>query len=104
VIKHNGYKIDGTDSFLPGALAFLKSIPEKDLVIFITSRKKEQKAMTEDFLSSAGIRFDLVIYNAPYGERILINDNKPSGLHTAIAVNPERDSFIDVNFEVDDSL
>ena len=28
----------------------------------------------------------------PYGERILINDKKPSGLRTSIAINKERDS------------
>ena len=26
IVKHNGYKIDGEDSFLPGAEEFLKNI------------------------------------------------------------------------------
>ena len=30
VVKHNGYKLDGEDSFLPGAEQFLRGIPEKD--------------------------------------------------------------------------
>ena len=38
VVKHNGYKIDGTDTFLDGAETFLRNIPQKDMVIFLTSR------------------------------------------------------------------
>ena len=38
IVKHNGYKIDGEDSFLPEAKEFLCGIPEKDMIIFVTSR------------------------------------------------------------------
>lgn len=104
IVKHNGYKTDGQDTFLPGAEEFLKSIHPEDMLIFVTSRSKETASRTEEFLAKRQVRYDAIIYNAPYGERILINDKKPSGLSTAIAVNTERDVFPDVVFQQDESL
>jgi ribonucleotide monophosphatase NagD (HAD superfamily) len=104
ILKHNGYKTDGEDSFVPGAKEFLDSIPPADKVIFITSRKEEYKSVTENFLQKNGIRADAIIYDAPYGERILINDRKPSGLETAIAVNINRDEFTLGRIFTDNSL
>ena len=100
-VKHNGYKTDGHDTLLDGALEFLRSIPEGDMVVFITSRTGEYKEITESFLAESNIRYDHIIYNAPYGERVLINDMKPSGLETAIAVNVERDGTYELQFQLD---
>ncbi len=94
LVKHNGYKLDGKDSFLEGAEAFLNGIPLKDMVIILTSRAEETRDQTESFLREHGIRYDLILYNVPYGERILINDDKPSGLRTAIALGKKRDTGI----------
>lgn len=91
IVRHNGYKIDGTDSLLEGVDSLLSQIKENDMVIFITSRKKEYQEMTEQFLDEHGIRYDYIIYGAPYGERILVNDRKPSGLKMAYAINTNRD-------------
>lgn len=104
IVKHNGYKIDGHDSFLPGAEEFLKSIPETDEIIFLTSRSIEHREMTEKFLNDHRIRYRQVIYNLPYGERILINDRKPSGLSVSHAVNTNRDEFMDITFQVNSNL
>jgi len=104
IVKHNGYLLDGHDSLLDGALEFLHGIPKSDMIIFITSRPKDLKEMTESFLEVHNIHFDDIIYNTPYGERILINDRKPSGLGTAIAVNVERDMFCEIMIKVDESL
>lgn len=104
VVKHNGYKIDGKDTLLEGAVEFLERIPENDMIIFITSRTDNEREQTERFLAENHIRYDYIIYNAPYGERILVNDKKPSGLPTALAFNTSRDSFLDVIFEVDETL
>ena len=90
IVKHNGYKIDGHDTFLEGAEEFLKSIPEDDMIIFLTSRKLEYKELTESFLKDHGLRYDHIIYEAPYGERILMNDDKPSGLKMGYAINIKR--------------
>lgn len=92
LVRHNGYLLDGEDTWLPGASEFLRSIPEKDMVILVTSRREEYREATESFLRSSGVRYDHLIFEAPYGERILINDRKPSGLEVGIAVNVERDS------------
>lgn len=104
IVKHNGYKIEGYDTLLPGAKKFLQSIPLEDMVIFITSRTQEVAVQTERFLKENHIRYDHMIYGVPYGERILVNDRKPSGLKTAVAVNPKRDEFMDTVFEVDKTL
>lgn len=104
IVKHNGYKIDGYDTILEGALEFLTSIPENDLIVFITSRSKKHKDITIRFLNENKIRFDYIIFEAPYGERILINDKKPSGLNMSVAINTFRDSFCNVKFEIDESL
>jgi histidinol phosphatase-like enzyme len=93
VVKHNGYKTDGRDTLLEGAEEFLRNIPGGDMIVFITSRTLEHKEMTENFLAEHDIHFDHIIYDAPFGERILINDRKPSGLDTALAVNVERNNF-----------
>lgn len=91
IVKHNGYKTDGEDSFLPNAEQFLKEIPEGDMIIFLTSRTENEKELTEKFLRENHVRYHHIIYGVPYGERILMNDKKPSGLVTALAVAGERD-------------
>jgi hypothetical protein len=104
ILKHNGYKLDGRDTMLDGALDFLRSIPEGDMVVFITSRTLEQKYAAEVLLKEHNIRFEHIIYGAPYGERILVNDRKPSGLNTALAVNVRRDCFDEMQIEIDETL
>ena len=104
IVKHNGYKIDGKDTFLKGAEEFLNNIPKEDMIIFITSRKEEYKDITIDFLNENHIRYDYLIFNAPYGERILINDDKPSGLKVGIATNVKRDSEITIKTKIDPNL
>jgi len=104
LVKHNGYKLDGHDTFLEGAEGFLKSLPEGDMIVFLTSRTPEYKERTERFLADNNIRYDHIIYDAPYGERILVNDRKPSGLDTATALNVNRDGTIEIAFELDEEL
>lgn len=104
IVKHNGYKLDGHDTLLKGAKEFLDSIPPNDMVVFITSRTDEYRQLTIDFLRVNSIRYDHIIFNAPYGERILINDCKPSGLSMSVAVNTQRDVFLESRFEVDNDL
>ena len=104
IVVHNGYKMYGKDVFLDGAKEFLCSIPREDMIVFLTSRKKEYADVTETFLNENGIRYDTIIYEAPYGERILINDNKPSGLTMAYAVCKDRDEKNDLFIEVNSEL
>ena len=60
--------------------------------------------MTEKFLQKQGIRYDHIIYEAPYGERILLNDDKPSGLKMAYAVCTERNEVERIQIQRDESL
>lgn len=94
LVKHNGYK-NGADEWLPGAIDFLKAIPEGDLVILLTAREKEARERTLDFIGKAGVRVDHVFFEVPMGERILINDTKPSGLKCALAVTPGRNQGLE---------
>ncbi len=91
LLKHNGYKIDGHDTLLSGIKEYLKLIPEDDHILILTSRTDEFREMTVSFLEENGIRYDEIIFNIPMGERIVVNDRKPSGLDMAVAVNIDRD-------------
>lgn len=102
IVKHNGYIIDGHDTLLEGAREFLERIPKEDMLIFLTSRTEDLREMTERFLEENGISYDYILFGAPYGERILINDAKPSGLHTALAVSCDRDALGDIEIIIDE--
>lgn len=93
LLKHNGYKIDGYDTLLEGAKEYISSIPLEDKIIIFTSRTDEYQKMTIDFLSEHGIRYDNILFNMPMGERIIVNDRKPSGLEMSVAMNIDRDKF-----------
>lgn len=93
LVKHNGYLIDGVDTLLPGVREYLTELPEDDKILIVTSRTEEYKLMTESFLAENGIRYDVILYGMPMGERILVNDAKPSGLQTAYAFNLKRNDF-----------
>lgn len=105
LLKHNGYRLDGHDTFLEGAKEFLLQLPKEDMIVILTSRSEEEREKTEQFLKGHQIRYNSILFEAPYGERILINDKKPSGLETAIAVNVKRNHFQDMTkFEEDAAL
>jgi ribonucleotide monophosphatase NagD (HAD superfamily) len=104
IVKHNGYLLDGEDTFLSGAKEFLDSIPEQDVVVLLTSRTEEYRAVTEQFLREHGVRYHHMIFGLPYGERVLVNDNKPSGLCTARCLALERDCGPRCKIELDTSL
>ena len=93
IVKHNGYKDDGQDTLLPGAKEYIDNLPAEDRVVILTSRTEEYRQITLDFLSDNHIRYDEILFNMPFGERIVINDRKPSGLDMAYAFNLDRDFF-----------
>ena len=103
-LVHDGPYILGRDKFLPGAEEFLNSIPESDMIIFLTARGEWEKAHTLQFLQENHVRYDHIIFGAGQGERILINDNKPDGLVTAVAINTTRDKFCQTKFVTDHSM
>ena len=94
LLKHNGYMIDGVDTVLPGAREYLDSIPADDRILILTSRTDDYRQMTLDFLKENGIRYDDILFNMPVGERIVVNDRKPSGIDMAISINIDRNKGI----------
>ena len=91
IVKHNGYIVDKKDSLLDGVSVFFRNIPTKDIIIITTSRKKKFKKKTIEFLKKNKIRFNEIMFDLPYGERILINDIKPNQkLKTSISINLKR--------------
>ena len=93
LVKHNGYKLDGTDTLLAGAKEYLAELPEEDRIVILTSREERYREETLKFLKESGIRYDEILFGMPMGERIVVNDRKPSGLSMAVAVNVERNQF-----------
>lgn len=91
LVKHNGYKLDGRDTLLAGAKEYIQSIPAEDKIVILTSRTDVYQAETLSFLEQNGIRFDEILFNMPFGERIVVNDRKPSGIDMALAINCDRD-------------
>lgn len=84
---------------MPGAKEFLDGISEDDMIIFLTARGEWEKEHTLRFLKENHVRYDHIIFGAGQGERVLINDNKPDGLVTAVAVNTTRDKFCQTKFQ-----
>lgn len=100
---HNGYK-NGNDKLLKGVKSLFNKISLDDFIIILTSRHESDKEHLEHFLQQHNLRYNYIIYDVPVGERILVNDIKPSGLKTAYAINKIRDAQLSVNFSIDDNL
>ena len=91
LVIHNGYKC-GEDTLLPGIKDFFhNNITDTDYVLIITARHSEFKGIAEKCFLENQIRYNKIIYDMPNGERILMNDIKPSGLKTAYSYNLDRD-------------
>ena len=102
IFEHNKYKElqpDEDETPLPGVVDFFKKIGKSDFVILVTSRDERYRERTERSLKKVGVCYNVIIMNLPVGERIVINDRKPSGLKTAFSINLERNKglkFIDI--------
>lgn len=104
IVKHNGYKIDGFDSLLDGVKEFFANIPSEDKVILLTARKNEELPILSNFLKEHNIRYDYLLSDMPMGERILINDRKPSGLDMAYAINKNRDKALNIEYKINEEI
>ena len=104
LVKHNGYKIDGYDTLLDGVKEFFAKIPLEDKIVLLTARKDEYLEDLKNFLTENGLRYDYVLTNMPMGERILVNDRKPSGLDMAFAINKNRDEKLEFNYRINEDL
>lgn len=64
----------------------------------------QQSRCDKAFRGANRIRYDHIIFDAPYGERIVVNDRKPSGLGMSVAVNIERDEAWELDYSVNNDL
>lgn len=94
LVEHNGYKT-GEDRWLPGAKEFLLGIPDTDYILILTAREKEAAEKTVAFLNRHNIRYNDIKFEMPMGERILLNDSKPSGLRMSHAVECKRNEGLE---------
>ncbi len=104
IVKHGGYYINQKDEILPNVLDFFKKIPASDKIIITTAREQNIYHSVKQFMDEHGLRYDMIIMDCPIGERIVINDKKPSGLLTAFAVNLERDVGINLKITENPNL
>lgn len=104
LVKHNGYLIDGHDTLLDGVKEFFKKLSSDDKVVLLTARKEEYLPALKEFLAKNNIRYDVLLTDMPMGERILVNDRKPSGLDMAFAVNKNRDAKLDIKYKINEEL
>ncbi len=104
LVKHNGYKIDGYDTLLEGVLEFFENVPPEDKIILLTARKEEYLPALKLFLKENNIRYDYLLTEMPMGERILVNDRKPSGLDMAFSLNKNRDDIFSIPYKINEDL
>lgn len=100
LVKHNGYKIDGYDTLLDGVKEFFENVDKNDKIVLMTARTEEYLPALKEFLAENNIRYDFLLTDMPMGERILINDDKPSGLCCAYAVCKNRDTKLELNYKI----
>ncbi|QNI83935.1 mobA-like NTP transferase domain protein [Synechococcus sp. PROS-7-1] len=93
IVKHNSHlELGDSQQFLSGVKDFLKNINSCDTLVITTARSAEDSVLIMDKIKAiVDCRVEL-LSNLGHGERILINDRKPSGLKTAVAVNAKRNS------------
>ncbi|MBR2069398.1 MAG: hypothetical protein IJ877_06515 [Candidatus Gastranaerophilales bacterium] len=103
IVKHNGYK-NGNDVLLEGVRETFNKIDKNDKIILLTSREEKYIPKLKKFLKENNIRYNYIISNLPFGERILINDIKPSGLKCAYAINKKRDEKLNIDYEIEENI
>ncbi len=103
IVVHNGYK-NGSDKLLDGTKETFDKIDKNDKIILLTSREEKYIPTLKQFLKEKNIRYDYIIPNLPYGERILINDIKPNGMNCAYDINKKRDKKLQIDYEIDENI
>ncbi len=104
ICPHNGHQ-RGDETLLPGVREFWATIPAGDRIVLLSARGEAHQAAALALMAAQGLRVDHALFGLPTGERILINDAKPSGLVTALAVNVARDAGLaDLVVEVSPAL
>ncbi len=86
------YIITETPVLLDGVADKFQEWRSKDYYIVLTTARPEGcRAVTVRQLESLGLFWDQLIMGLPVGPRVVINDRKPTGMGTALAVCLKRD-------------
>lgn len=104
LVKHNGHKTDGYDTLLDGVKEFFDNVNPCDKIILLTAREGTHLENLKIFLKNNNIRYDHILTDMPFGERILINDRKPSGLDMAYAINKDRDTKLNISYQINEDI
>ena len=89
-----------TDRILPGTEEFFKNtVLETDYVVITTGREAEHHDRIRSFMELHGLKCDLIVCGLPTGPRIVVNDRKPCGMVTALAISVTRDAGIQTQRE-----
>jgi len=91
IVPHNSH-LRGDESLLPGVRELWATIPAEDRIVLLSARGEEHRVATLTLMEAHGLRVDHTLFGLPPGERILINDTKPGGLRTALAIDVARDA------------
>jgi len=78
------------------------NISDLDMIVLLTSRTNEYKNMIIDIKND--IKYEEIIFNAQFDEKIVFNDQKLSGLTMAHTINPKKDMFLDNKIIIDGKL
>lgn len=92
LVKHNGHHDQRGDKWLERAWEFISNLNQEDKVILTTSRNLKDTQPIIEELENKGVKIYASITDLPHGERIVINDRKPSGLRTAFSISLDRDA------------
>ena len=96
IFKHKGNlsnQILEITELLPGVTEKINEWNAEDhKIILVTGRKESMRKFTEEQLLKHGIFYDQLIMGITGGERVLINDTKPTKklIPTAVAITVER--------------
>ena len=102
IVKHNGYKLDGYDTLLDGVKEFYSKISLEDKIVLMTAREGKYLEDLKLFLKLNNLRYDYLLTDIPMGERVLVNDKKPSGMECAYAINKVRDENFILDYQIND--
>ena len=82
---------DNYPALLPGAVEFFDALEKEGAcIVLMTARKECTRGVLEVQLMQLGLYWDVLVMGVTSGQRVLINDAKPDGDASAIAIVVER--------------
>lgn len=84
ILTNNHILLDGVKEL------FIKIRENGDYIVLTTARPESMRSLTINQITSCGLWFDQLVMGLPVGPRVVINDTKPNGMMTAIAINVKR--------------